>query len=135
MKQRRERGGIVNEEDEENASEYEIVPPPKPLRRISTFLGGHELDRMTQEDRRRLLRKAPYRTISTDAAPLEFVSPSEVPFVADRRKNRRNKQRRSSDSNQVGLPELLFSKRFRKLLSRLSLNIPTSKAFDLSQLE
>ncbi|GAA5958011.1 hypothetical protein JCM3765_006231 [Sporobolomyces pararoseus] len=77
-RQRRERGELTDEETEENAQEYELAEPRKPFKRISTFLGGKELDRMSKENKKQLLRKAPYRTATTDALPLEFVSPSEA---------------------------------------------------------
>ncbi|GAA5902482.1 uncharacterized protein JCM6883_001422 [Sporobolomyces salmoneus] len=83
-KYRSERGGEEEEgegENEENASEWSR--PRKPFKRILNFLGGQELDTMSKGDKRKLLRKAPYRTKSTDALPLDFVNASQAGFDRD----------------------------------------------------
>lgn len=66
--------------DDDPASQYDLVEPDprKPLKRFSTFMGEEDLDNMTKENQRRLLRRPPYRTISTDAQQLDFVSPSDA---------------------------------------------------------
>jgi len=68
--------------DDDPASQYDSVQPDprKPLKRFSTFMGGDVLETTTKENKRRLLRRPPYRTISTDAQQLDFVSPSDALF-------------------------------------------------------
>ena len=77
-RQRQERGELSDEEAEETAQEYDLAQPRRPFKRISTFLGGKEFDKMSKENKKQVLQRAPYRTATTDAQPLEFVSPSEA---------------------------------------------------------
>jgi len=68
--------------DDDPASQYDLIQPDprKPLKRFSTFMGNDDLKNMTKENKRRLLKRPPYRTISTDAQQLDFVSPSDALF-------------------------------------------------------
>ncbi|GAA5883656.1 hypothetical protein JCM16303_004749 [Sporobolomyces ruberrimus] len=100
-RQQRERGEDPNGKEQEGASEYDIGPPKKAFKRVSTFLGGNELDHMTKENRKELLRKAPYRTVTTDAEKLEFVSASEAGLGRSFDKTVPRRKRKPTEVDQV----------------------------------
>ncbi|GAA5884089.1 hypothetical protein JCM6882_002135 [Rhodosporidiobolus microsporus] len=77
------------------------IPTPKPLFRMSTFLGGAELDAATSKEKERLLRRAPYATPGGGKDPLSFDTASRTAFgkesQAARLPTTKKRKRRADD--------------------------------------